>query len=218
MRKAISILVADDHEVIRELLTTRLERESDINVVAHVNNANAAVSRAIELQPDIVLMDIDMPGLSVFDAAARIAARCPNSRLIFLTAFVKDRFIESALAVRAWGYITKSEPPEVIVNAIRNVAEGIAYFSPAVRARIVVGPKGASLAREDTTIAASLTPREREVLCYLARGKSKKAIAELMSLGVKTIDFHCTHLMEKLAIHDRVELTRFAIREGFVEA
>jgi DNA-binding NarL/FixJ family response regulator len=218
VRKSTSILIVDDHEIVRELLRSRLQFEPDLKVVGHVGDANAAIAQAVSLQPDIILMDIDMPGVSCFDAAARIASRCPNTRLIFLTALVKDRYIEEALAVHAWGYITKSEPPESILKAIRNVAEGITYFSPAVQARIVVGPQGAVLAHKDQTLAASLTPREREVLCYLAQGKSKKTIAEMMSLSVKTVEFHCTHIMEKLKIHDRVELARFAIREGLVEA
>lgn len=219
MRKdSISILIVDDHEVVRFLLRDRLQLEPDLKIVGHAGDADAAISQALATQPDVILMDIDMPGLSCFDAVSRIAAACPNTRVIFLTAFIKDRYIEDAFAVRAWGYVTKSEAAESIIQAIRSVADGVAYFSPAVRARIVVGPDGASLARGPKTVSALLTPREREVLCYLARGMSKKDVAETMSLSVKTIDFHCSHLMEKLKIHDRVELTRFAIREGYVEA
>lgn len=218
MTKPITILIVDDHESIRQLLKDRLSAETDMKVVAHVDNAEAAVTEAIELKPDIIVMDIDMPGLSPFDAVGRINSRSPNTRVIFLTAFVKDRYIESALNVEAWGYVTKTEPPESVIKAIRDVSRGFAYFSPAVQARIVVDSKGMSLAQKGQTLSSALTPREREVLCYLAQGKSKKDIAETMCISVKTVDFHCTHLMDKLQIHDRVELTRFAIREGLVDA
>lgn len=218
MAKTISVLLADDHESIRQLLKDRLQMEPDMNVVGHVNNAESAVTEAIELKPDVILMDIDMPGLSPFDAAERIAARCPNCRIVFLTAFVKDTYIESALAAQAWGYLTKTEPPESVIKAIRDVSRGFAYFSPEVQGRIVVDSKGMSLARKGQTLTSELTPREREVLCYLARGLSKKDIAETMCISVKTVDFHTTQLMDKLRIHDRVELARFAIREGLVDA
>jgi len=218
MARTVSILIVDDHESIRQLLKDRLSAEPDMTVVSHVDNAEAAVVEAIEHKPDVILMDIDMPGLSAFDAAARITARCPNSRVLFLTAFVKDRYIESALAAQAWGYVTKTEPPEAVIKAIRDVSRGFAYFSREVQSRLVVDSKGVRLAEKGRTLASTLTPREREVLCYLAQGRSKKSIAEIMCISVKTVDFHCSHLMEKLDIHDRVELARFAIREGFVDA
>ncbi|HOW18379.1 MAG TPA: response regulator transcription factor [Phycisphaerae bacterium] len=218
MARTVSILIVDDHESIRQLLKDRLSAEPDMTVVSHVDNAEAAVAEAIEHKPDVILMDIDMPGLSAFDAAARITARCPNSRVLFLTAFVKDRYIESALAVQAWGYVTKTEPPEAVIKAIRDVSRGFAYFSREVQSRLVVDSKGVRLAEKGQTLASTLTPREREVLCYLAQGRSKKAIAEIMCISVKTVDFHCSQLMDKLDIHDRVELARFAIREGFVDA
>ncbi|MGB9626598.1 MAG: response regulator, partial [Phycisphaerae bacterium] len=173
MARTVSILIVDDHESIRQLLKDRLSAEPDMTVVSHVDNAEAAVIEAIEHKPDVILMDIDMPGLSAFDAAARITARCPNSRVLFLTAFVKDRYIESALAVQAWGYVTKTEPPEAVIKAIRDVSRGFAYFSREVQSRLVVDSKGVRLAERGQTLASTLTPREREVLCYLAQGRSK---------------------------------------------
>jgi DNA-binding NarL/FixJ family response regulator len=218
MGRIISILIADDHDSLRELLKSRLETQPDMKVVAHVGDADAAVTEAVASNPDVVLMDIDMPGLSAFDAAERIGSRCPKTRIIFFTAFVRDRFIEQALSVKAWGYVTKTERAESIVKAIRDVASGFAYFSPAVQARLVMGPKGPRLAHKDQSLAATLTDREREVLCYVARGMAKRDIAQTMSVSVKTVDYHCTNLMDKLKIHDRVELARFAIREGLIDA
>jgi len=218
MSNTISILIADDHDSVRELLKYRLDSQADMKVVAHVGDADAAAVQASTLQPDIVLMDIDMPGLSAFAAAERIGSACPKTRIIFFTAFIRDRFIEQALAVQAWGYVTKTETADVVVKAIRNVASGFAYFSPAVQARLVMGPKGPRLAQENQSLSSSLTDREREVLCYIARGMPKKDIADTMCVSVKTVDFHCSNLMDKLRIHDRVELARFAIREGLIDA
>jgi DNA-binding NarL/FixJ family response regulator len=218
MTKSITILIADDHDSLRELLKFRLDAQPDMKVVAHVSDAEAAATEAINLKPDIILMDIDMPGLSAFDAAERIGVRCPKTRIIFFTAFVRDRFIEQALAVKAWGYVTKMEQADSVVKAIRDVASGFAYFSPAVQKRLVMGPKGPRLAQESQSLSATLTDREREVLCYVARGLTKKDIADTMCVSVKTVDYHCTNVMDKLKIHDRVELARFAIREGMIEA
>jgi DNA-binding NarL/FixJ family response regulator len=218
MSKMISILIADDHDSLRELLKDRLEAEPDMKVFAHVGDAETAAVQAAALKPDIVMLDIDMPGLSAFDAAERIRASCPATRTIFFTAFVRDHFIEQALAVKAWGYVTKTERAETLVKAIRDVSKGFAYFSPDVQARLVMGHKGPQLVRKNQSLVSTLTAREREVLGYVARGLAKKDIADTMCISVKTVDYHCANLMDKLRIHDRVELTRFAIREGIVEA
>jgi DNA-binding NarL/FixJ family response regulator len=218
MAHVISILIADDHDSMRELLKQRLEAEPDMQVVAHVADGEAATAVALTAKPDVVLLDIDMPGLSAFDAAERIRARNPAARIIFFTAFVRDHFIEKALAVKAWGYVTKTERADTVVKAIRDVSRGFAYFSPDVQARLVMGAKGPQLAHKTQPLLATLTGREREVLCYIARGLTKKAIADTMCVSIKTVDYHCANLMDKLRIHDRVELARFAIREGIVDA
>jgi len=214
----ISILIADDHSMVRRLLGGRLEAETDMTVVAAVNNADEATTEAIRLNPDIILMDIDMPGLSCFEAARTIREHSPRSRIIFLSAFFNDRYIEQAIAVQAWGYITKNEPEDSVLEAIRKVSGGIAYFSPEVKARIVVDSQGAKLASKGRSRASTLTEREMEVLRYLARGMAKKEIARIMHISVNTVNRHTTTLMAKLDIHDRVELARYAIREGLADA
>jgi DNA-binding NarL/FixJ family response regulator len=168
------------------------------------------------LQPDIVLLDIDMPGMAAFDAARTIRLRSPRTRLAFVSAHFHDRYIEQALGVGAMGYITKGEPPETVARAIRSIAGGGAYFSPDVQARIVIDVSGPRLADQQRTRVSILTAREQEVLRYLASGLAKKEIAETMNLSVGTVNNHAANLMKKLDIHDRVELTRFAIREGIV--
>ncbi len=218
MTTPISILLVDDHAMVRRLLGRRLEAEPDMTVVAMVGNADEAITEAIRLKPNIILMDIEMPGLSCFEAAATIRRQCPDSRIIFLSAFFHDRYIEQAMAVQAWGYITKSEPEDSVLSAVRKVSAGIAYFSPEVKARIVVDSHGARLASQGRSRVSTLTEREMEVLRYLARGMAKKEIAHTMHIAVNTVNRHTTSLMSKLDIHDRVELARYAIREGLAEA
>lgn len=213
----ISLLIADDHSLVREMLTSHLGREMDIEVVASVSNGNEALERSRELEPDIVLLDIDMPGMLSFEAAREILQCSPKTRVIFLSAFFHDRYIEEALSTGASGYLTKNEPPAKVIAAIRDVARGVSYFSPEVQSRLVVDVDGLSLKHSQSTRASLLTRRESETLRYIARGLAKKEVANLMGLSIRTIDSHVRNIMEKLDIHDRVELTRFAIREGLTE-
>lgn len=218
MTKQISVLLVDDHTMVRGMVRDRLQMEPEITIVGSVGTADEAVGEAIRKKPDVVLMDIDMPGMLCFDAARTIAIQCPHVRVIYLSAFSHDRYIEEALAVKAWGYVTKSESESSLVQAIRSVASGVAYFSPEVQARLVVDSSGAKFAQKSQSRASSLTNREMEVLRYLARGMSKKEISRTMHISVNTVNRHSSSLMNKLDIHDRVELARFAIREGLAEA
>jgi DNA-binding NarL/FixJ family response regulator len=214
----IRVLIVDDHDLVRVALSERLQREPNLRVVGSAGTADEAIEKVIEYEPDVVLMDIDMPGLICFDAAKQINAINPETRIIFLSAFSHDRYIQQALAVKARGYLTKCEPPATVVAAIMEVMSGGAYFSEEVRARIVVHKKGALLSSDVRSRASTLTEREVEVLRYVARGLAKKEIARTMHISVKTVDRHSANIMNKLEIHDRVELARFAIREGLAEA
>lgn len=217
MTDAIKILLVDDHELVRGALAARLQREPDLHVVGTAATADEAIAKAIESSPDVIVMDIDMPGLNCFDAARTIASVRPEAAVIFLSAFTHDRYVEDALRVNARGYLTKRVSPETVVKAIREVASGGAYYSEEVQARIVVGSRGATLSPQQTSRVSTLTNRELEVLGYIAKGMSKKEIARVTHLSVKTVDRHCANLMTKLDIHDRVELARFAIREKITQ-
>ncbi len=218
MSNRVSILLVDDHALVRTMLGDRLDDEPGIEVVGRMEDADQAVPEAIRLEPDIVLMDIDMPGRLCFEAVRAIQDRCPQVRIIFLSAFFHDRYIEQALAVMAAGYVTKGEPPETVIEAIHAVASGRSFFSADVQARLVVDPQGLRLAHKSRSRASTLTPKELEVLRYIARGLSQKEIAAATHRSKKTVHNHCTKLMTKLDIHDRVDLVRFAIREGLAEA
>ena len=219
MSQSIRVLLADDHTMVREMLKLQLGQVADFEVVGAASNAEEAVALCREVTPDIVVMDIDMPGELCFAAARQIKSAHPDTRVLYLSAFFHDRYIEDALAAGASGYVTKDEPIETIVHAVRMAGSGIAYFSPKVQSRIVVDTKGMRLGKDTGRSRASLlTQRELETVRYIARGLSKKEIAGLMHVSVKTVDMHTQNSMSKLDIHDRVELARFAIREGLAEA
>ena len=208
------IVLVDDHALIRDSLGQVLGSDPDIQVVGTATNGEEAVEITLALRPSIVLMDIHMPGISCFDAASRIMVLRPATRIVFVTAFVSDRYIEEALRVNARGFLTKTEPVAQLVAAVKQVAAGKVYFSPDVRSRIVADTTGVRLASRGRTRLASLSPRELDVLLYLARGMAKKEIAHTMHISVKTVEGHTQKLMTKLDVHDRVELARLAIREG----
>jgi len=216
--EAIRILLVDDHALVRDALSGQLSELVEFDIVGTASDAGEAMEVAFELKPDVIVMDIDMPGMICFDAAERIMTRLEEVKIIFLSAFFHDHYIEKALQTGASGYLHKSEPVDTLAMAIREVAAGGDYFSEEVRLRVVKTEKGFSLGHGARTRAQTLTDREIEVIRYLARGLTKKEIGKLMHLSPKTIESHSTRVMDKLDIHDRVELARYAIREGLAEA
>ena len=211
-----TVVLADDHALVRDMLRARLVTEG-MDVVAGAGTTDDAVTFVTDLQPDILILDIDMPGRCPFEAAREVSRGLSGTRVLFLSAFVHDRYVQQALASEASGYLTKTEPPEVIVDAVRKVLAGAAQYSEEVVDRIVIHEAGTRLGSSRRVRLDSLTDREREVLGHVARGLLQKQIARQMNLSIKTVQAHIAHLMDKLKIHDRVELARFAIREGLVE-
>lgn len=218
MSDPIRVLLVDDHALLRETVAKYIGDTDGIQVVGQVASAHEAIIEAAKVMPDILLMDIDMPGASCFDATKAIQKSQPDVRIIFLSGFFHDSYIEQALECNALGYITKNEPSDVVIAAIREVADGGVYYSPQVTDRIVVDSSGAKLGKQGKSRFSTLSPRELEVLRYIAKGLSKKDIGVEMHISTKTVENHSNSLMTKLNIHDRVRLTRFAIREGLVEA
>lgn len=218
MTEPIRVLLVDDHALVRQSLASILGQAPGIIAVAECADGEQAIAAALKHQPQVVVMDVDMPGLAAFDAAQVIRSRVPGVKIIFLSAFTHDRYIDAALKAGAMGYLTKNEPPGNVERAVRAVASGKTYYSPEVQSRLVVDNDGVRLETSVKSRVNDLTAREVEVLRYIARGMSKKEIAQVMHLSVKTVENHSANIMQTLDIHDRVELTRFAIREGLVEA
>jgi len=209
----VRVLIADDHPLVREALSQRIGAEPDMTVLGTVVDASEAVAAALRESPDAVIMDVDMPGMTSFDATELIRQHNPATRVLFLSAFSQDCYIDQAIRAGASGYVSKAEPVDAVVRAIREVAGGRAYYSPSVRHRLASGccaqPPGEARSR-----ASTLTHREVQVLRYVAAGMSAKKIALALNISVRTVDRHRSNIMAKLGIHDRVELTLFAHREG----
>ncbi|RLS64542.1 MAG: DNA-binding response regulator [Planctomycetota bacterium] len=213
-----TVLVVDDHALIRSALVSVLNATDDLRVVCEASNGADAVELAHKHSPSVVVLDVDMPGVDAFHAASHILQLRPHTAIMFLTATDSDRAIEQALKVGALGFIVKSDDPDAIPGAIRAIARGEQYFSPRAAER-VRGDTSAIRKRKITgTRGTAISEREIEVLRYVGKGYAKKQIAEMLGISVKTVDKHVTSVMEKLDIHDRVELALYAVREGFITA
>jgi two-component system response regulator NreC len=214
--RTISILVVDDHALIRSALVSVLDATDDLKVVGQASNGADAVELAHKLSPTVVILDVDMPGVDAFHAASHILQLRPSTAIMFLTGSDSDRAIEQALKVGALGYVVKSDDPDAIPTAIRTVARGEQYFSPKAAERVKGDALSMRRRKVTGTRGALISEREIEVLRYVGKGYAKKQIAEMLGISVKTVDKHVTSVMEKLDIHDRVELALYAVREGFI--
>lgn len=219
-KNAINVLCVDDHAVVAEGLQSFLSSAFDINCVGRLPSASDLVQQVKATGANVVLMDIEMAGVDPFEALQDLVRQCPEARVIFLTAHLRDHYIDAAFEAGAWGYLTKSEEPQNILEAIRKVARGEFAMNDEVKQRCESGHNGhASRTKEKpTSKLQSLSTREQQVLRMIGKGMSRMEIAETLCRSPKTVDAHRAAIMEKTGIHDRVELARFAIREGLVEA
>ncbi len=213
----IRILIVDDHQLYREGVRAQLNAQPDMEVVGEAADARDSIDQAIACRPDIILMDINMPGLSAFDAIGRIQDLLPAARVVLCTGYVHDRHIKDAIEYKAWGFVLKQRGFEHLREAILAVHRGRVCYAPEVLERLAaVNDGGLRLTDQPRTRLELLTPRERELLSLLAQGLSLKAAGRMMNVSYKTADKHKVSLMRKLDIHDRVELARFAIREKII--
>lgn len=214
---ALRVFVVDDQTLVREAIAHRLAAEHGFEVVGTASNADDAISQVGRVQPDIILLDIDMPGRSCFDAAVVMKAKSPRAKLVFLSGAWNRNYLEKALALRSSGYLTKSDAPDQVAASLRRVADGEVIFSGELRDQVVIGLNGPELAKVEQPLVSVLTKREQELLRHLAHGLSRREIAEKAGISVNTVAVHTSNIMSKLNIHDRVELTRLAIREGLAK-
>ena len=216
--RGYGVILADSQACVREALALWLASLPEVAWVAEARDADDALRLALARCPRLVLLDVDLPGRSAFDAGETIGQRCPDTRLVFVTGACGDRDIESAQRSGAAGIVARSESLDTLRAALRAVAGGGTYHSPEIAARLVLsGGAAAGASKRRTTRRSLLTPREVDVLRHLAQGCSKKHIAELTHLSERTVNRHCANLMAKLDIHDRVALARYAFREGLCE-
>jgi DNA-binding NarL/FixJ family response regulator len=212
----IPLLLVDDHQLVLEGLSRALQASPGFTVVGTATSTDDARQKAAELRPKVVLMDICMPGRGAFETAREILALGGGVRVILLTGFLADVFISQALKLRLSGYILKEESIEFLIAGIKKVAAGETVYSAQVEQRLVFDSTTHRFVAKCESDLSALTSRQVEVLRHLACGQSVKEIATMMQLSQKSVDSHKYRIMNKLGIHDRVELARFAIREGLM--
>jgi DNA-binding NarL/FixJ family response regulator len=214
----IKCLLVDDHTLFRQGVRRLLESESDFEVIAESPDAGDAVEKARELRPDIVLMDIGMPGLSSFEAARHIRKNRPETKVLFLTMYEDEDYLVQCLEVGAAGYVLKDTPAPQLVTAVRDVYKGGKYLSSQVLSKLVEDFRARVRdAKGLRPRISTLTPREREILKLLAEGNSVKEIAVLLALSVKTVEAHKFNLMRKLDIHNKAQLVTYAIQKKIIK-
>jgi DNA-binding NarL/FixJ family response regulator len=212
----IRVLLTDDHTLFRQGLRTLLAAEPDIEIVGEASNASEAITFAQELRPDVVLMDVGMPGLSSFEATRQIRKQRPETRVVFLSMYDDEDYLSESVEIGASGYILKESPADQLLSAIREVHRGGNYLSPRLLARLVDDFRVQNRSSLRQPRFGTLTKREREIMKLLAEGKSVKEAATEFNLSVKTVEAHKFNLMRKLDIHNKAQLVQYAIQKKVI--
>jgi len=210
----IRILVVDDHAVVREGLRHVLTAEHGLEVVAEAGDAAAGLAKARELAPDVILLDITMPGITGLDALARFKADAPGARVLLLTMHDHGEYVVEAIRAGADGYLLKDSAPADLRAAIRAVQAGERQFGPGVSAALAEGLAAEAARTEQDAVIGRLTPREREVMAQVAAGRTNKEAGVALGISPRTVETHRENLMKKLGIRSVAELTRFAVAHG----
>ena len=214
----ITVLLAEDHAIVREGLRSLLELHNEFNVVAEASTGRQAIEQTLRLRPRIVIMDIAMPGLNGFEATRQILLSAPKTRILALSAHSDDEYVARMSEAGACGYLVKHNSGEILLRAIRDVASGKAFFSSAVMKRLSDTQRKSKERGEAGQNNIRLTTREAEMLQLVAEGAANKQAATSMGISIKTVEKHRQRLMDKLNIHDTAGLTRYAIATGVIES
>ena len=213
----ISIVLVDDHTLVRQGIRMILEQEPDLQIVGEAGDGKEAIRKVSELNPDLVLLDYAMPGPPGGDVIAQIKRFNPRTKISILSMHQDDEYVINAIRTGADGYILKDSAAPELVSAIRSSLKGGIYLSPSISKILVRGYQGKKMPKFPKSPYENLTRREREILKLLAEGYSVKEISSHLKLSIKTVDAHKNNLMKKLDIHDRTHLVRYAIRRKLVE-
>ncbi|HXK32405.1 MAG TPA: response regulator transcription factor [Dehalococcoidia bacterium] len=213
----IKVLIVDDHAVLRQALRMLLENQNEVDVVGDAGNGREALDAAEKTQPDVVLMDMVMPGLNGLEATRQIRRRVPKAKVLILTGYMEDEQILAALRAGASGYVVKKSDVQELLLGIQTVHRGNTYFSSAISEGDAVQDYLWQAKRPESKSGYDLlTSREREVLQLIAEGYSNQRIANELFISVKTVEAHKAHIMSKLHAQNRTDLIRYAIRKGIV--
>jgi two-component system nitrate/nitrite response regulator NarL len=212
-KQIIKVLVADDHPVVRKGLQLCLAKQGKLKVVGEAADGDEALRKARELSPDVVLMDINMPGMNGLDVTEILRKEAPNMKVLILSVHSNKEYIFRVIQAGAHGYVSKEAPPEEVVSAIESVYNGEPHFSEDI-ARAALSEFVSSGGKKEPF--AQLTTREREVLVLIAEGQSNKEIADRLNIGVRTIETHRERIMRRLNIHSVAGLTKYAIANGLI--
>lgn len=213
----ISLILADDHAVVRSGLRMLLEAQPDMQIVAEVESGTEAVEKVESLRPNVILMDIQMPGVSGIEATREIRQIAPDTAVLALTMHEDDQYFFEMLNAGASGYVPKRAAPDELLTAIRTVARGEVFLYPSLATRLVQDYLKRDEDDEQRQVYDELTPREREVLILIAEGLSNAEIGEQLVISVKTVDRHRENIMRKLNMHSRIDLVKYAIKRGLID-
>lgn len=213
----IRVLICDDHTILREGIRLLLNSQPDIEVVGEAMDGRVAVDQARALKPDVILMDIAMPLLNGLEATKQIHRDNPNVHVLVLTMYESDEYVAQMLEAGASGYVLKKVAGSELANAIRAVYQGEAFLYPSITKRLIEDYLRRVETGQERASLDSLTDREREVLQLIAEGHTNKEIADMLSLSIRTVENHRAHVMQKLGIHDRGDLIKYAIQKGIIE-
>jgi two-component system response regulator NreC len=212
----IKLLLVDDQEIVRAGLRSLLENDQEIDIVGEAANGSTATEMAIQLRPDVVLMDISLPDINGAAATRRIKERAPEISILALTIHEDEAYFFEMLNSGASGYVPKRASPEDLLAAIRTVALGEVFLHPIVAGTLVQDYLRRLSSGTDRTSYDGLTARQREVLTLIAEGLSNRDIAEQLGISVRTVERHRENIMKRLNLHSRTDLVKYAIRKGLI--
>jgi two-component system, NarL family, response regulator NreC len=214
-RGPLRILLADDHVVVRHGLKLLIDSQPDMTVVAEAGDGDSAIERALQLRPDVIVMDVSMPGTNGLIATRRLKQLRPESAIVTLTRHSDDAYLQELLRAGVSGYVLKQSAPGELLQAIRAAAAGGQYLDSALTARVAAAFLGRP-GRRDAAPAGAITERESDVLRLIASGYSNKEIAAQLSLSVKTVEAHKANAMRKLDFTGRIDIVKYAILQGWL--